>query len=59
MIDAYITRNAFLPPHIEDAFLLTSEELATIFHIPGAEAKVPGLKKIESNRKGAPPNLPI
>lgn len=59
MFEAYAARSAFAPPHIEDAFILTSEELATLFHIPGAEAQQLGIKRIDSMQKGAPPNLPI
>lgn len=57
--DAWIARSAFAPPHIEDPMILTSEELATVFHIPGEEAKALGIKRVESKQKGAPPNLPI
>jgi hypothetical protein len=59
MFDAYVARSAFAPPHIEDPFILTSEELATVFHLPGEEAKALGIKRLESTQKGAPPNLPI
>lgn len=59
MLDAYVARSAFAPPHIEDPFILTSEELATVFHIPGAEAKALGIKRIDSFQKGPPPNLPV
>jgi hypothetical protein len=59
MFDAYVSRSAFAPPHIEDAFVMTSEELATLFHIPGKEAQQLGIKRIDSVQKGAPPNLPI
>jgi hypothetical protein len=59
MFDAYVARSAFAPPHIEDPFILTSEELATVFHLPGAEAKALSIKRLESTQKGAPPNLPV
>lgn len=59
MFEAYATRSAFAPPHIEDAFVLTSEELATLFHIPGKEAQQLGIKRIESLQKSAPSNLPV
>lgn len=37
----------------------TTEELATIFHIPGKVALTPTLSRVPSTRGEAPPNLPI
>lgn len=37
----------------------TSEELATMFHLPGKVALTPNLGRIESTRNTAPANLPI
>jgi hypothetical protein len=59
LCDAWVARAAFAPPYIEDSMILTTEELATVFHIPGEDAKALGIKRIESTQKGAPPNLPI
>lgn len=39
-------------------FILTTEELATIFHIPGKVARTPTLGRIPSARAEPPPNLP-
>ncbi len=39
--------------------IFTVEELATMFHIPGSTVITPGLGRIPSTRKEAPPNLPI
>ncbi len=38
---------------------MTTEELATIFHIPGKVASTPTLARIPSKRSEAPANLPI
>ncbi len=38
--------------------IFTVEELATMFHIPGSSVVTPGLARIPSTRKEAPPNLP-
>lgn len=38
--------------------IFTSEELATMFHLPGSVALTPGLGRIPSTRSEAPPNLP-
>ncbi len=39
-------------------FIMTVEELATIFHFPGKVARTPTLGRIPSARVEAPPNLP-
>ena len=39
--------------------VMTTEELATIFHLPGKVALTPSLGRIPSKRAEAPPNLPI
>lgn len=38
--------------------ILTTEELATLFHLPGQVATTPTLGRIPSTRGEAPPNLP-
>ncbi len=41
-------------------FILSTEELATLFHFPsGLVTQTPTLKRIESKKSGAPANLPI
>lgn len=59
MFDAYIRRSYFYQPYENKPFVLNSEELATIFHIPGAVSETPQLKRIESTKAEPPPNLPI
>ena len=39
-------------------FIMTVEELATIFHFPGKVARTPTLPRIPSSRAEPPPNLP-
>lgn len=39
--------------------VLSVEELATMFHIPGSSIITPNLTRVESTRKEAPANLPI
>ncbi len=46
-------------PHADDAFTLNLEELATLWHLPGAVAGTPTLPRIDSNKGVAPVNLPI
>ncbi len=44
---------------IDDFKIMTTEELATIYHIPGKVATTPSLGRIPSKRSEAPANLPI
>ena len=61
MLDAYKRRSVFQYPyknfHIRP-FILTTEELATIFHLPGTVAQTPSLPRAKSKRAEAPSNLP-
>lgn len=59
MLDAYSQRSWFYPPYVRPHFVLTSEELATIFHFPGRVSETPSLGRIESNKAEPPTNLPI
>jgi len=40
-------------------FILSSEELATVFHLPDMSVMAPSIFRVESKRGGAPSNLPI
>lgn len=39
--------------------LMSCEELATIFHIPGTSVVTPSITRVENTRREAPANLPI
>ncbi|MDD2766497.1 MAG: hypothetical protein PHH40_01870 [Candidatus Moranbacteria bacterium] len=52
----YTTRDTDPQP---TRFLLSSEELATVFHIPDMSITSPALTRVSSKRGGAPTNLPI
>lgn len=39
--------------------VMSAEELATIYHIPGSSVVTPNLTRVESTRKAAPANLPV
>jgi len=59
LFNAYKYRSYFYPPRECKPFVLSMEELATIYHFPGQVAEIPTFGRIES-RKGEPPsNLPI
>ncbi|MBP9852335.1 MAG: hypothetical protein KBC67_03680 [Candidatus Pacebacteria bacterium] len=69
MIEAYRNRGYFHGPwsstktggkNIErKPFVLTTEELATIYHFPGRVLETPSFKRIESKKSEPPSNLPI
>jgi len=44
---------------VDELKIFTTEELATIYHIPGSSVITPGLARITSARREAPANLPI
>ncbi len=46
-------------PHADEVFVLNTEELATLFHLPGLVASVPTLPRIDSRKAVAPVNLPV
>jgi hypothetical protein len=59
IVDAYRRRSWFHPPYEFPNYMLTSEELATLFHVPGTVAKTPTIQRVSSARAQAPANLPI
>jgi hypothetical protein len=62
-IVAFRARSFFEPPHMGSLppheFILSSEELATIYHFPGNIAETPTLSRIESTKSEPPINLPM
>lgn len=48
----------FSHPQADEAFTLNLEELATLWHLPGAVATTPTLPRIDSAKGVAPVNLP-
>lgn len=59
VIDAYKRRSWFHRPHKTKHFVMTSEELATIYHFPSRTIMAPGLDRIPAKKAEAPPNLPF
>jgi hypothetical protein len=62
IIDAYKRRSFFNTPYRHahgKPYILTTEELATLFHLPGAAAATPTLMRSPSKKAEAPANLPI
>ncbi|KKW10858.1 MAG: hypothetical protein UY50_C0025G0030 [Parcubacteria group bacterium GW2011_GWA2_49_9] len=62
LIDAYRRRSFFYAPFRNwksKPFILTCEELATIFHIPGQVVTTPTFERIPSKKVEPPANLPV
>lgn len=59
MFDAYKHRSWFYLPQKLKPFILTTEEIATIYHFPGGVAQTPTFGRIPSRKSEAPVNLPI
>ncbi|MFA6414652.1 MAG: hypothetical protein WCV89_01500 [Candidatus Paceibacterota bacterium] len=65
LVEAYRRRQFFYDPfyeggkHMSDAMVMSTEELATIYHIPSRAVETPGLERITSATGEAPANLPI
>jgi hypothetical protein len=57
--EAYRRRSWFHPPYETPSFVMTTEELATIYHFPSRGVQAPGLDRIPARKSEAPPNLPI
>lgn len=48
-----------IDPFDQPSMVMTTEEIATIFHIPGRMVQTPGIERIESRKAEPPVNLPI
>ncbi len=60
MIDAYKRRAYFYKPYKRRVIMiLNSEELATMFHLPGGVSATPTFARVESKKSEAPTNLPV
>src|SRR5271168_1633212 len=62
MLNLYKRRYAFLEPfghYNPRPLILTTEELATIYHFPGQVASTPTMQRSASKRAEPPPNLPV
>jgi hypothetical protein len=59
IFEAYRRRSFFYPPYQGTPMVMNTEELATLFHLPGAVAGTPTLTRVPSKKAEAPTNLPI
>ncbi len=51
--------SAFFPSNKPKPFVISTKELATLFHFPGMVSETPSFKRIESKIAKPPSNLPI
>jgi hypothetical protein len=59
LVDAFRRRQFFYPPHVGDTpMVMSTEELATIYHVPSRAVETPSLPRIQSATSEAPSNLP-
>ncbi len=58
LIDAYRRRQFFYEPAIGKEMVMSTEELATVFHIPSRAVETPSMARIQSATGEAPANLP-
>ncbi len=59
MYNAYRWRSYFYPPYKSPHGVMSTEELATIFHIPGESSATPTLQRVTSRKGDAPSDLPV
>ncbi len=57
-LDAYRRRSFFTSPWKTPTFIMTNEELASLWHPPSATVQTPGLERIPATKASAPSNLP-
>lgn len=59
LYNAYRRRGWFHPPNKYSYAILSTEEVATMYHLPGATVQTPSMPRIPSTRREAPANLPV
>ncbi len=58
ILNAYKRRSYFTPPFKSPFMVMSTEELSTIYHIPGETSTTPTLPRVTSRKHEAPANLP-
>lgn len=57
-LDAYRRRSFYTSPWKTPTFVMTNEELASLWHPPSSTVQSPGLARIPATKASAPANLP-
>jgi hypothetical protein len=58
LLEFYKRRVYFHPPYKQKPMIMTTEEVATLFHFPGTVASVPTLGRLPAKKAQPPVNLP-
>jgi len=58
VVEFFRGRYFFHPPYRGHWMIMSSEELASIFHVPSSTVKTPSVPRIQSTTAAPPPNLP-
>ncbi len=58
LIDAFRRRSYFYEPYKTSPLIMSTEELATLYHIPSGSVQTPALVRVQSATTTAPINLP-
>lgn len=58
IVELYRRRAYFHDPYVGPWMVLSTEEMATLFHVPSSTVEAPGVPRIQSATSGAPSNLP-
>ena len=58
LVEVYRRRAFYHEPYVGEWMTMSTEEIATIFHVPSATVVTPGLQRIQSTTSAAPANLP-
>lgn len=58
VVELYRMRSYFHPPYRGEWMIMSTEELASIFHIPSTAVRTPSLQRTPSTTSSAPANLP-
>lgn len=58
VLEMFRRRSFFHPPYRGNWMIMSTEELATLFHIPSSTVATPTLPRIQSSTSEAPHNLP-
>lgn len=59
LVQAFRRRQFFFEPYRFDGAVMSTEELATIYHVPSRAVETPSLPRVQSSTGEAPFNLPI
>jgi hypothetical protein len=58
-VHLYRRRAFFYPPYRSGWMVMSTEELATLYHVPSANVKTTSIPRIQSTTTAAPSNLPV